>query len=366
MKIACVVGARPNFMKIAPILEAMKAYPKLEPVLVHTGQHYDYEMSQVFFDELEIPKPDVYLGVGSGSHAVQTAKIMMGFEETVSQHKPNAILVVGDVNSTLACALVGAKFCIPIIHVEAGIRSFDRTMPEEINRILTDVISDFLLTPTEDANENLRKEGIAKDKTHLVGDVMVDTLMKYREKASSNGILKELGLVKGSYALMTLHRPSNVDVKANLAGILDALEEIQHSIKIVLSIHPRTRAKIKEFEFEENLSDMKNMIITEPLGYIKFMGLMINAKFVLTDSGGMQTETTVLNIPCITMRENTERPETIRNGTNTLVGNNTQLIIEECRKILEGNGKSGSDPCIWDGHAAERIAMIVDRNLQRS
>ena len=363
MKIACVVGARPNFMKIAPILEAMKAYPKLEPILVHTGQHYDYEMSQVFFDELEIPKPDVYLSVGSGSHAVQTAKIMIGFEETVNQHKPDAILVVGDVNSTLACALVGAKLCIPVIHVEAGIRSFDRTMPEEINRILTDVISDFLLTPTEDANENLRKEGIAEDKIHLVGDVMVDTLMKYREKASSNGILQELGLTKGSYALMTLHRPANVDVKVNLAGILDALEEIQRSIKIVLSIHPRTKAKIKEFGSEEKLSGMKNMVITEPLGYIKFMGLMINAKFVLTDSGGMQTETTVLNIPCITMRENTERPETIREGTNTLVGNNTQLIIEECQKILNGQGKSGSYPSIWDGHTAERIAMIISNSL---
>jgi len=363
MKIACVVGARPNFMKIAPILVAMKDYPKMEPILIHTGQHYDYEMSQVFFDELEIPKPDVYLCVGSGSHAVQTAKIMIGFEETINQYKPDAILVVGDVNSTLACALVVAKLCIPIIHVEAGIRSFDRTMPEEINRILTDVISDFLLTPTEDANENLRKEGIAEDKTHLVGDVMVDTLMKYKEKASSNEILQELGLVKGSYTLMTLHRPSNVDIKENLVGILNGLEEIQHSIKIVLSIHPRTKVKIEEFDLEEKLSGMKNMVITEPLGYIKFMGLMIKAKFVLTDSGGMQTEATVLNIPCLTMRENTERPETIRNGTNILVGNNTSLIIEECQKILDGKGKSGSYPSIWDGHTAERIVMTINSNL---
>ena len=363
MKIACVVGARPNFMKIAPILVAMKDYPKMEPILIHTGQHYDYEMSQVFFDELEIPKPDVYLCVGSGSHAVQTAKIMIGFEETINQYKPDAILVVGDVNSTLACALVVAKLCIPIIHVEAGIRSFDRTMPEEINRILTDVISDFLLTPTEDANENLRKEGIAGDKTHLVGDVMVDTLMKYKEKASSNEILQELGLVKGSYTLMTLHRPSNVDIKENLVGILNGLEEIQHSIKIVLSIHPRTKVKIEEFDLEEKLSGMKNMVITEPLGYIKFMGLMIKAKFVLTDSGGMQTEATVLNIPCLTMRENTERPETIRNGTNILVGNNTSLIIEECQKILDGKGKSGSYPSIWDGHTAERIVMTINSNL---
>ena len=364
MRVACVVGARPNFMKIAPILEAMRIFPELEPILVHTGQHYDYEMSQIFFDELEIPKPDVYLGVGSGSHAVQTAKIMMGFEETVNQYKPDAILVVGDVNSTLACALVGAKLCIHVIHVEAGIRSFDRTMPEEINRILTDVVSDLLLTPTKDANENLRKEGIAKEKIHLVGDVMVDTLMKYREKASSNGILQELGLEKHSYALMTLHRPSNVDVRANLTGVLDALEEIQRSIKMVLSIHPRTKARVQEFGLESKLAGMENMVITEPLGYIKFMGLMVHAKFVLTDSGGIQTETTVLNIPCLTMRENTERPETIKDGTNILVGNNAQLIIEECQKILNRKGKSGSYPSIWDGHTAKRIAMIINSYSQ--
>lgn len=359
MKIACVVGARPNFMKIAPILEVMAKYPKLQPILVHTGQHYDYEMSQIFFDELKIPKPDVYLGVGSGSNAVQTAKIMISFEETVNQYKPDAILVVGDVNSTLACALVASKLCIPVIHVEAGVRSFDRTMPEEINRILTDVISDLLLTPTEYANENLKKEGVSEEKIHLVGDVMVDTLLKYREKANSDGILQELGLTKNSYALMTLHRASNVDVKENLSNLLDAIKEVQRNIKIVLAIHPRTKARIKEFELEKELSSMENLMVIEPLGYIKFMGLMINAKFVLTDSGGMQTETTVLNIPCITLRENTEHPLTIKQGTNTLVGNDKHLIISECQKILDGKGKSGSYPNIWDGHASERITEII-------
>jgi len=365
MKIACIAGARPNFMKIAPILEEIRKYPNLEPILVHTGQHYDYEMSQVFFDELDIPKPDVYLEVGSGSHAVQTAKIMMTFEESVIQHKPDLILVVGDVNSTMACAIVGAKLCIPVAHVEAGIRSFDRTMPEEINRILTDVISDYLFTPMEDANENLRKEGIPAEKVFLVGDVMIDTLLKYREKASSTGILNKLELEKNSYALMTLHRPSNVDIRSNLVGILDALDEIQGKIKIVLSLHPRTKARIKEFGLEARVSAMKNLVTTEPLGYLEFMGLMINAKFVLSDSGGMQTESTVLNIPCLTMRENTERPETIREGTNILVGNDTQRIIEESMKIMNGNGKTGSYPIIWDGHVAKRIAEILNDISER-
>ncbi|MDQ1316896.1 MAG: hypothetical protein QG588_545 [Candidatus Poribacteria bacterium] len=364
MKIACIVGARPNFMKIAPILVEFNKYPNLEPLLIHTGQHYDYEMSQVFFDELDIPKPDVYLGVGSGSHAVQTAKIMMAFEETVNEHKPDLVLVVGDVNSTMACAIVSAKLCIPVVHVEAGIRSFDKTMPEEINRILTDVISDYLFTPIEEANENLRKEGIPEDKIFLVGDIMIDTLLKYKEKASSSRILNELGLEKQSYAIMTLHRPSNVDVRPNLISILDAVDTVQQRIKIILAIHPRTRARIKEFRLEDKVSGMKNLIITDPLGYLEFMGLTINAKFALTDSGGMQTETTVLNIPCLTMRENTERPETLRDGTNTLVGNDTKLIIEESMKILDGKGKSGTYPKIWDGHTAMRVVDILYKRIR--
>lgn len=364
MKIACVVGARPNFMKIAPILEAIKKYPSILPLLVHTGQHYDYRMSQVFFEDLDIPEPDVYLGVGSGSHAVQTGKIMMAFEEVVLEHRPDLVLVVGDVNSTLACSIVSAKLCIPVAHVEAGIRSFDRTMPEEINRLLTDAVSDYLLTPTEDADENLKKEGIPEKKITLVGDVMIDTLIKYKDKASSDSkaILSDLGLEKNHYILMTLHRPSNVDVKSNFINILKALMEIQRYIKIIFSIHPRTSARIAEFNLEDMISSMKNLIIIEPLGYLKFMGLMVNAKFVLTDSGGMQTETTVLNIPCLTMRENTERPETIKYGTNTLVGNDFDSIVGEGMKILDGKGKTGIYPEIWDGHAAERIAKTINQS----
>ena len=359
MKIACVVGARPNFMKIAPLLAAMEEYPDLDPLLVHTGQHYDYEMSQVFFEELEIPEPDVYMGVGSSSHAVQTGKIMMSFEEVVIEHKPDLVLVVGDVNSTLACALVSSKLHIPIAHVEAGIRSFDRTMPEEINRVLTDAISDYLLTPVEHANENLRKEGIPEDKIFLVGDVMMDTLLKYREKASSNGILDRLGLEGDSYALMTLHRPSNVDVKSNFVNILDALAEIQKRIKIIFPIHPRTKARMGEFGLSDMISGMKNLEIIEPIGYLGFIGLMMNARFVMTDSGGMQTETTVLNIPCLTMRENTERPETLKTGTNTLVGSDTQLIIRESERILDGNSRTGVYPELWDGNTASRIVEVL-------
>ena len=354
LKILCIVGARPNFMKIAPLLEEMKKYPKLEPILVHTGQHYDYQMSQIFFDELDIPKPDVYLSVGSGSHAIQTAKIMIAFEETVNVRKPDLVLVVCDVNSTLACALVASKLCIPVVHVESGIRSFDRTMPEEINRVLTDAISDYLFTPTENANENLRKEGIAENKIFLVGDIMIDTLLKYKEKAESSEILGKFGLDNNSYALMTLHRPFNVDIKSNLINILYAIDSIRQRIKVILAMHPRTRSRIKEFNLEDRVSGMNNLIITDPLGYLEFIGLMINSKFVLSDSGSMQAETTVLNIPCLTMRENTERPETIKEGTNTLVGNDPQLIISESMKILNGKGKSGGYPKIWDGHTAIR------------
>ncbi|MBD3185112.1 UDP-N-acetylglucosamine 2-epimerase (non-hydrolyzing) [Candidatus Poribacteria bacterium] len=359
MKIACVVGARPNFMKIAPILAEMKKYPDIEPVLVHTGQHYDYEMSQVFFEELNIPKPDVYLEVGSGSQAVQTGKIMMRFEEMATEHKPDMVLVVGDVNSTMACAIVAAKLLIPLAHVEAGIRSFDRTMPEEINRVLTDAISDYLLTPTEGANENLSKEGIPEDKVTLVGDIMIDTLLKYKDQAASNPILRTLGLEKKSYVLMTMHRPFNVDIKENLINILNALKEIQKHIRIVFPMHPRTKARIEKFGLDKVVESMENFTIIEPLGYLEFMGLMINSKFVLSDSGGMQTETTVLNIPCLTMRENTERHETIEDGTNILVGNNTQKIIDESKKILAGKGKSGTYPEIWDGHTAERIVKAI-------
>jgi UDP-N-acetylglucosamine 2-epimerase (non-hydrolysing) len=349
-------------MKIAPILEAMKEYPQLNPILVHTGQHYDYEMSGVFFEELNIPEPDVHLGVGSGSHAAQTAKIMIEFEKVVLEGKPDLVLVVGDVNSTLACALVAAKLCIPVAHVEAGIRSFDRTMPEEINRILTDAVSDYLFPPSEYGCENLRKEGILDEKIFLVGDVMIDTLMRNKEKALNTTILSDLNLQKNSYALMTLHRPHNVDFREKLSGILNAIYEIQNRIKIVFSMHPRTRNRIEEFNLEEQLSRMKNLLTFKPIGYAKFLNLMMHTKFVLTDSGGMQEETTVLSIPCLTMRENTERPETIHQGTNILVGNDPQRIVNESFKILDGKGKKGGIyPELWDGHTAERIVEIISK-----
>ena len=362
MKIACIVGARPNFMKIAPILEAMKEYPRLQPILVHTGQHYDYEMSGVFFEDLDIPEPNVHLGVGSGSHAVQTAKIMIEFEKVVLEHQPDLVLVVGDVNSTLACALVAAKLHIPVAHVEAGIRSFDRSMPEEINRIVTDTISDYLFPPSEFGRENLLREGISEEKIFLVGDVMIDTLLKYQKRAAQAPILKELGLAQKSYALMTMHRPHNVDIKENLIAVLDAIDRVQKRIPIVFSMHPRTRKRIEEFQLESRIAAMKNLTIIEPVGYLRFLNLMMHAKFVITDSGGMQEETTVLNIPCLTLRENTERPETINEGTNTLVGNETERIIEESFKIIAGQGKTGSYPELWDGRAAERIVEIINRS----
>ena len=360
MKIACVVGARPNFMKIAPILEAMKPYTKLQPLLVHTGQHYDYEMSGVFFEDLDIPEPNVHLGVGSGSHAVQTAKIMIEFEKVVLKHQPDLVLVVGDVNSTLACALVAAKLHIPVAHVEAGIRSFDRSMPEEINRIVTDAISDYLFPPSHFGRENLLHEGIPEEKIFLVGDVMIDTLLKYQKRAAQAPILKELGLAQKSYALMTMHRPHNVDIKENLIAVLDAIDRVQKRIPIVFAMHPRTRKRIEEFQLESRIAAMKNLTSIEPVGYLRFLNLMMHAKFVITDSGGMQEETTVLNIPCLTLRENTERPETIDDGTNTLVGNDTQRIIKESFRILNGQGKRGTYPKLWDGRAAERIVEIIN------
>ena len=363
MNIACIAGARPNFMKIAPILEAMKPYPNLDSLLVHTGQHYDYQMSGVFFKELEIPEPDIHLGVGSGSHAVQTAKIMMAFEETALEHQPDLVLVVGDVNSTLACALVAAKLHIPVAHVEAGIRSFDMTMPEEVNRVLTDDISDYLLPPSNFGRENLIKEGISEDKIFVVGDTMIDTLFKFRERAEQTSILTELGLKAKSYALMTLHRPANVDIKENLIAILDAIKRIQEQIQIVFAIHPRTKSHIQTFGLSNRVAAMSNLRIIDPVGYFAFLNLMINAHFVLTDSGGMQEETTVLGIPCLTMRDTTERPETIEEGTNTLVANDTELIVEESLKILNGNGKRGTYPELWDGHAAERIVEVLHQQL---
>ncbi len=364
MKAALVCGARPNFMKIAPLIRAIEKHNAcsgaslIEPVLVHTGQHYDYEMSQVFFQDLELPQPDCYLNVGSGSHAEQTGRVMIEFEQVLFREKPGLVIVVGDVNSTLAAALAAVKLHIPVAHVEAGLRSGDRTMPEEINRLLTDAIADYLFTPSPDADNNLRREGIADEKIFLVGDIMVDSLLYSMKRAEESRILTRLGLAKGSYAVLTLHRPGNVDKKESLLRILQALTEISRRIPIVFPAHPRTRKSIEAFELLSFFKDEQIRLI-EPLGYLDFLKLEINAGLVMTDSGGIQEETTVLNIPCLTLSDTTERTITISQGTNVLVGHDTRKIITEASGILDGKKKKGNCPEIWDGKTAERIVEVL-------
>ncbi len=357
LKVLLIAGARPNFMKVAPIFAEMKRRPaEFAPMIVHTGQHYDVAMSDSFFDDLGMPKPDVHLGVGSGSHAVQTAKIMTEFEPVVLREKPDWVLVVGDVNSTIACALVCAKLGVKVAHVEAGLRSRDRAMPEEINRILTDSISDLLFTTSQDADENLRQEGIPAERIRFVGNVMIDSLMDHLKIAEASKIRVELGVVDRDYAVLTLHRPSNVDDRETLSGILDALISIAGTLPIIFPVHPRTRAKIEEFGFQERVSN-SGIQIVHPLGYLDFMRLYSGARLVLTDSGGLQEETTVLGIPCITLRHNTERPITIKMGTNILVGTDPEKIKRAALDALEQKSKTskGRIPPLWDGKAAGRI-----------
>lgn len=363
VKILIIAGARPNFMKIAPIMHAMRKSSKLEPILVHTGQHYDVKMSDTFFDELNIPRPDISLEVGSDTHARQVAKIMERFEPVCDEQKPQAILVVGDVNSTMACSIVAAKKEIKIIHVEAGIRSRDRSMPEEINRMVTDAITDILMPPSRDAVENLLAEGHAPEKIHLVGNIMIDTLLESRDLINKSEILKTLNLQTGNFVSLTLHRPSNVDNMDNFRKILTALEIIQQELPIVFPIHPRTRKMISEFGLGDYVASMKNLILTDPLGYFDFGKLISASRFVLTDSGGIQEETTIYGIPCITLRENTERPVTVWEGTNELAGCDTETIIALARQILDGNWKKGRIPELWDGAAAGRIISILEEVL---
>jgi UDP-N-acetylglucosamine 2-epimerase (non-hydrolysing) len=359
MKIINVVGARPNFMKIAPIQREMSEYAQVQPFLVHTGQHYDDKMSRLFFEDLELPQPDAYLGVGSGTHAEQTARIMVEFEKVLDTQKPDMVIVVGDVNSTAACSLVAVKKGVKVAHIEAGLRSFDRTMPEEINRIVTDAISDYLFVTEKSGLENLRREGISEDKIFFVGNVMIDSLVYYLKKAEKSSILSDLHVSGYPYALITLHRPSNVDQKASYGRLLDAFEKIQEKIKIVFPMHPRSRKMLNEFGFQQRITAMKNLILLDPIGYLDFVKLMSLANLVLTDSGGIQEETTYLGIPCLTMRENTERPVTVEEGTNVLIGSDTDIIISESLKILSGNLKQGKIPDLWDGKAAERIVAII-------
>jgi len=354
MKIISVVGTRPNFVKIASLVKEFSKHPDITNILVHTGQHYDEKMSDSFFRELEIPEPDINLGIGSGSHAEQTGRIMIEFEKVLLNEKPDLVLVVGDVNSTLACALTSVKLGIKVAHIEAGLRSFDREMPEEINRILTDQISDYLFTTEKDAEKNLLNEGIAKSKIFFVGNLMIDTLLIHKERASN---LKKPD--SNDYAILTLHRPSNVDDKETLSNILEIIREIQSQIKIIWPMHPRTRNNLEGFNLKEKLKEMKNVSISDPLTYLEFMNAVMNSKFVLTDSGGIQEETTVLNIPCITLRDNTERPVTIEQGTNYLAGSNKNSILEIIQKVLNGKAKQYRGIEFWDGKAAERIVSVI-------
>ncbi len=360
LSIMNVVGARPNFMKVAPLMREYAKYPdRIKPSLVHTGQHYDDDMSSIFFSELKIAKPDVSFGVGSGSHATQTAKIMQEFENHVLHQRPDLVLVVGDVNSTLAAALVSSKLHIPVAHVEAGLRSYDRTMPEEINRIVTDSISDILFTTSRDANVNLLKEGIGESKIHFVGNTMIDTVNMMKPFLHTSTIARDLNLTQRGYVFMTLHRPSNVDDRTILSGICDALMQLQEHIRIVLPLHPRTRKMLESFDLLVGLTNSGNITLCEPVSYLNSLSLMSNASFVLTDSGGIQEETTVFGVPCLTLRENTERPITVQEGTNQVVGSSGRNIVEHSLRLLRGERKAGRIPELWDGKASERIVEVL-------
>ncbi|PYP84551.1 MAG: UDP-N-acetylglucosamine 2-epimerase (non-hydrolyzing) [Blastocatellia bacterium AA13] len=362
LKALNIVGARPNLMKMAPVIAEMRLRPDcFEPILVHTGQHYDESMSGAFFEELGIPAPDINLGVGSGSHAEQTGRIMIALQEVMSEIKPDWVIVAGDVNSTMAAALVAVKLHIPVAHVEAGLRSRDRGMPEEINRIVTDAVADLLLTPSRDADRNLINEGVDPEKICFVGNVMIDTLHRNLSRANDSTILDRLVLQRGKYCAMTLHRPSNVDDKEILAGVLSAISAIQERIPVVFSVHPRTRNRLEEFGLTAMLRSMEKLILTEPLGYLDFLQLYSNSRLVLTDSGGIQEETTALGIPCITLRENTERPITVTEGTNRLAGSDPEVIKREVFAILDGITPAGRIPELWDGHAAVRIVDAIER-----
>lgn len=363
-RLICIVGARPNFMKIAPIMEALKSEAsQIEVKLVHTGQHYDAAMKKQFFEQLGIPEPDIDLGVGSGTHSVQTAEIMKRFEPVMIEFDTDAVLVVGDVNSTIACALVAVKNHVPVIHVESGLRSGDRDMPEEINRILTDQISDLLYTTERTATDNLQREGVDVNRVHFMGNVMIDTLKKHVERATPiNETLQSLEFPETvlnsseGYALLTMHRPSNVDEQDVLTCLLDTLHQVSQKLPIVFPVHPRTRQRLQDFGLEAKLASA-NIHCLEPLGYMEMLGLMANARVMLTDSGGIQEETTALGVPCVTLRENTERPITVDQGTNTIVGTDSAAILREVNIVLEQGGKAGRQPELWDGKAAVRIAQ---------
>jgi len=359
VRVLCVAGARPNFMKIAPLLREFNSRDTFESFLVHTGQHYDARMSENFFRDLGIPAPDINLGVGSGTHAEQTAHVLMKLEAVLLSERPDLVLVVGDVNSTLAATIAAVKLDIPVAHVEAGLRSGDRTMPEELNRLMTDVVASWLFTTEADGEANLLREGIDPARIHFVGNVMIDTLLANLERAKKLDTLERLGLTKGKFCLLTLHRPSNVDDPARLAELFGALEEIHDRVPIVFPVHPRTATNISE---ALGGRDLKFQII-EPQDYLDFLRLMADAKIVLTDSGGVQEETTALGTPCFTLRDSTERPITVTHGTNTMVGADREVILREVMATLDGKPKAGNVPDLWDGKASERIANVLERDL---
>jgi UDP-N-acetylglucosamine 2-epimerase (non-hydrolysing) len=378
MKIVLVAGARPNFVKIAPVSMELRKRG-IGHTLVHTGQHYDKTLSKAFFQDLRLPRPDISLGIGSGTHAEQTGKIMIGFERVCFQVKPDLAIVVGDVNSTVACALAAAKLCIPVAHIEAGLRSHDRSMPEEINRILTDHISDYLFTTCKEAGRNLRREGIKASKIFFVGNVMIDTLALFYEKTAKSSILDRLGLRDNGrispYAVLTLHRPSNVDHENVFKGIFSALVRLSKRIPIIFPAHPRTLKRMESFLLNNMVSfyrkstsvnlekSNKNVWVISPLGYIDFLNLIANSSVVLTDSGGIQEETTVLGVPCLTLRDNTERPITVREGTNKVIGSDPEKILSESLNVLENDRLKKKIPELWDGKAAYRIVRILERKF---
>lgn len=359
-KVIVVAGARPNFMKIGPLMKEFRRFPKdFETILLHTGQHYDYQMSEVFFQDLNIPKPDIFLGVKAGSQAVQTAEIMVEFEKVALAKKPDLLIVVGDVTSTVACALVASKLGIKVIHVEAGLRSFDRGMPEEINRLVTDCLSDYLFVSEKSGLVNLKNEGIPNKKVFLSGNVMIDTLLSNMKTIDACEVLGKYALKSKAYAVATVHRPSNVDTKEALSEIVSIFGEITAKMPLIYPIHPRTKKNLETFGLMDKVSKMTGLILTDPLGYIDFVKLVKESAFVLTDSGGIQEETTVLKVPCITMRENTERPSTIDEGTNVLVGRNRKKITLLFRKILKKQWQKGRIPKYWDGKTAQRIVAVL-------
>ena len=354
-----IAAARPNFMKIAPLYHALAATDWCDPQVVHTGQHYDFNMSDAFFHDLGLPAPTFNLDIGSGSHAEQTAGVMIAYEKLCMDNRPDWIIVVGDVNSTAACAIVGAKLWIPVVHLEAGLRSGDRRMPEEINRLVTDTIADVLWTPSADADENLRREGVSDDKIEMIGNIMIDSFELLRDKIERSQCREELGLLDRDYGLLTLHRPSNVDHVDKLSSIIDALEAIASDISLVLVAHPRTMKNLERFDLKDRLTGIEDLDLLAPLPYISFMNVMTGARLVITDSGGLQEETTYLDIPCLTMRENTERPVTVTQGTNKLI--TATDLPEQVQKILSGDWKKGCCPPLWDGKTANRAAQSLEK-----